>query len=192
MQLLKRIFFFISLFVLYIIFRELLELYAYASTVHPYLGYAVLIFILGTLIYFVFIPVYRILTLPVNPGPVSDQSKEAELIDLRVQNFKKNKYLKTKGYKWQSEDSGENYSGAIKIFNTECEKIRQKYVAQLFYSSSISQNGFIDAVLVLSYSVNMIKEIFILYHGRVNNRDLWQIAKKVYYSMAIAGSEGIE
>jgi hypothetical protein len=38
----------------------------------------------------------------------------------------------------------------------------------------------------------MIKEIFILYHGRVSNRDLWQIAKKVYFSVAIAGSEGIE
>jgi len=192
MQLLKRIFFFISLFALYIIFRELLELYAYAYTIHPYVGYMVLLLILGTLIYFVFIPIYRIMTLPVNPGPVSDQSKEAELIDLRVRNFKKNKYLKAKGYKWQSEDSRENFNGAIKILNSECEKIRQKYVAQLFYSSSISQNGFIDAVLVLSYSVNMIKEIFILYHGRVNNRDLWQIAKKVYYSMAIAGSEGIE
>ena len=80
MQLLKRIFFFISLFALYIIFRELLELYAYAYTFHPYVGYVVLLLILGTLIYFVFIPVYRILTLPVNPGPVSDQSKEAELI----------------------------------------------------------------------------------------------------------------
>ena len=105
MQLLKRIFFFISLFALYIILRELLEFYAYAYTFHPYAGYVVLLLILGTLIYFVFIPVYRIMTLPVNPDPVSDQSKEAELIDLRVQNFKKNKYLKAKGYKWQSEDS---------------------------------------------------------------------------------------
>ena len=54
MQLLKRIFFFISLFALYIILRELLELYAYAYTFHPYAGYVVLLLILGTLIYFGF------------------------------------------------------------------------------------------------------------------------------------------
>jgi len=78
------------------------------------------------------------------------------------------------------------------LLEKECERIRRKYVAQLFYSSSISQNGFIDALLVLSYSVNMIKDIFILYNGRVNTRDLLNIAQKVYYSIAIAGSEGIE
>jgi hypothetical protein len=192
MQLIKRIVFFISLFALYLIFRELLELYAYAYAAHPYLGYAVLFLILAVLVYFVFIPVYKIITLPVNPGPVSEKSKEEELIALRVQKFKKNKFLKTEKYQALSEDNRENYTAAVQILSRECEKIRQRYVAQLFYSSSISQNGFIDAILVLSYSVNMIKEIFILYHGRVNNRDLWQIAKKVYFSVAIAGSEGIE
>ena len=34
--------------------------------------------------------------------------------------------------------------------------------------------------------------MFILYHGRVSNKDLWAIAKKVYLSMAIGGSEGVE
>jgi len=193
MQLVKRIFFFISLFVLYIIFRELLELYAYAYSAHPYLGYAVLLLLTIALIYFVCIPLYKIYTLPVNPGPVSDKKKEDELIELRVRNFKKNKFIKEKdSEEITAENLKDNYNKTIKILEEECEQIRRRYVAQLFYSSSISQNGFIDAVLVLSYSVNMIKEIFILYHGRVNNRDLWNIAKKVYYSVAIAGSEGIE
>ena len=193
MQILKRILFFISLFAFYIIFRELIELYVYSYSVHPYLGYAVLLLLIIALVYFVFIPVYKIFTLPVNPGPVSVQEKEDDLINQRVRNFSKNKYLLDKiSAESNSDDIHEAYKKSIAILQKECEQIRQRYVAQLFYSSSISQNGFIDAILVLSYSVNMIKEIFILYHGRVNNRDLWNISKKVYYSVAIAGSEGIE
>jgi hypothetical protein len=153
----------------------------------------VLIIILIAFIYFVFIPVYKIFTLPVNPGPVSSKSLEQKLIADRVKRFSKNKYLKENNIEIKTtDDINEDYDQTISILEEECTRIRKKYVAQLFYSSSISQNGFIDALLVLSYSVNMVKEIFILYNGRVTNRDLWNISKKIYLSIAIAGSEGIE
>jgi hypothetical protein len=192
MQLIKRIFFFISLFFLYIIIRELISLYTYSYTIHPFLGYGVMVLLLVALMYFVIIPAYRIIAIPVNPGPVSQAEKEEELIRERIKRFQKNKILVEKNNLDFSGDIREQYNQAIQVLEKECEKIRKKYVAQLFYSSSISQNGFIDALLVLSYSVNMVKEIFILYNGRVSNRDLINITKKIYYSVAIAGSEGIE
>jgi len=193
MQIIKRILFFISLFLLYIIIRELLELYYYAQTVHPLLGYVVLAIIMMSFIYFVFIPVYKIFTLPVNPGPVLSKSKEEALIASRTKKFSKNKFLIDRQDDTNDAvDFRERYTQTIQILEQECANIRKKYVAQLFYSSSISQNGFIDAMLVLSYSVNMVKDIFVLYNGRVTNRDLFNIAKKIYYSIAIAGSEGIE
>ena len=193
MQIFRRILFFISLFFIYIIIRELLELYFYSRTIHPILGYAVLVIIITTLFYFVFIPVFKIITLPVSPGPVLSKSKEEALINLRIKKFSKNKYLTDKQIDLHRPgDHRELYDRTIQILKKECIKIRKKYVAQLFYSSSISQNGFIDAMLVLSYSINLVKDIFILYHGRVTNRDLLNIAKKIYYSIAIAGSEGIE
>ena len=193
MQILKRILFFISLFLIYIIIRELLELYYYAQSIHPALGFIVLVLILIASVYFVFIPVYKIFTLPVNPGPVLSKSKEEALIAKRLKRFTKNKFLYDKKIEnISSPDSRAQYAQTIQILEKECANIRKKYVAQLFYSSSISQNGFIDAMLVLSYSVNMVKDIFVLYNGRVNNRDLLNITKKIYYSIAIAGSEGIE
>jgi hypothetical protein len=170
-----------------------MELYFYAQSVHPIIGYVVLAVILWVLIYFVFIPIFKIFTLPVNPGPVSSKSDEQVLIAERVKRFSKNKFLKEKNLDVNvSKDVNQRYSQTIKILEEECSRIRKKYVAQLFYSSSISQNGFIDALLVLSYSVNLVKDIFILYNGRVSNRDLWNISKKIYFSIAIAGSEGIE
>ena len=193
MQILKRIIYFISLFFIYIIIRELLELYYYAQSIHPIFGYAVLAIILIAFIYFVFVPLYKIFTLPVNPGPVLSKSKEEALIAKRVKRFTKNKFLQDKQIDIDdAKDNRERYTQTIQILEKESANIRKKYVAQLFYSSSISQNGFIDAMLVLSYSVNMVKDIFVLYNGRVTNRDLLNIAKKIYFSIAIAGSEGIE
>lgn len=193
MVLIKRVLFFFSLFIVYIIAKEFVSLYFYSQSIHPVLGYIVLATILAVTGYFVVIPVYKIFTLPVNPGPVSIKSKEADLINTRLTKFAKNRFLNGTGViKKMPEDNRQRYDQTVTVLEEECENIRKKYVAQLFYSSSISQNGFIDAMLVLSYSVNMIKEIFILYNGRVTNRDLMVIAKKIYYSIAIAGSEGIE
>ncbi len=193
MQLIKRIFFFISLFFFYIIIRELISLYTYSYTIHPFFGYGVLVLLLASVIYFVVIPVYRILIIPVNPGPVSKAEMEEDLISDRSKRFQKNKFLiENSKAASSSSDIREQYGETIKILEKECEQIRKRYVAQLFYGSSISQNGFIDALLVLSYSINMVKDIFILYNGRVTNRDLFNITKKIYYSVAIAGSEGIE
>lgn len=191
--LIKRVLFFISLFFIYIIAREFVSLYFYSYSIHPLFGYIMLAIILTLTGYFVIIPIYKIFTLPVNPGPVSSASKEIDLIDIRLIKFNKNRFLQESNIQNNLEkDKRKQYDQIVSVLEKECEKIRKKYVAQLFYSSSISQNGFIDAMLVLSSSVNMIKEIFILYNGRVTNRDLIVIAKKIYYSIAIAGSEGIE
>jgi hypothetical protein len=80
----------------------------------------------------------------------------------------------------------------IKILEKEAFVIRRKYVSQVFYRTGIIQNGFIDALLILSSSVALIKDLFVLYNGRVSNKDVWIIAKQVYYSMVIGGSETVE
>jgi len=110
-----------------------------------------------------------------------------------MKNFKSNPFLLDSHFDFESLAYDEGGHGKIlDCLQPEAERIRRKYVTQLFYSSSIAQNGFLDAILILSSSVNLVKELFILYHGRVSNKDLWAIARKVYYSMAIGGSEGVE
>jgi hypothetical protein len=193
MKILRRLLYFFSLFIFYLIFREFIDLYLSARSIDPVLGYTVLAVIFLVIVYFVIIPIYRILTLPVAPGPVADKAQEAALIRSRTERFAKNPYLIALGKQHpEGEDDRQYYQRTMELLSRECRKIRQRYVAQLFYASSVSQNGFIDAVLVLSSSINMVKEIFILYNGRVNTRDLITIAKKIYFAIAIAGSEGIE
>jgi hypothetical protein len=193
MKTFKKILFFFSLFLLYLILKEFIELYNLARSIHPYFAYAVFIALTAFLIYFAVIPVFQIFKMSPNYAPVKRREEISEIIEKRINNFKKNKFLLKSSFDFSNiQNDEESYNRIISFLEKESNRIRKKYVSRLFYSTSISQNGFIDAVLILSSSVNLIKEIFILYNGRTGNRDLFTIAKKVYYSIAIGGSEGVE
>jgi len=193
MKMLKRFILFILILFIYLIVREMLNFYVLAYSANPYLGYAVLLLLIVTLFYFVIIPMYRISRLSGDPGPVRKRSKELELIDMRLQRSMNNPYLKEIKFEHPKLGSAhERYELTTAELSRRCDEIRRKYIVHLFYSTAVSQYGFIDAILILSANVNMVKEIFTLYTGRASGRDLWQIMKQIYYSIAIGGSEGVE
>ncbi len=189
----KKILFFLSFFVLFFIIKEFISFYAYLKAIDPILA-LISISLLGALtVYFVVIPVMQILSIPVNPSPTTHLSLEMNVIEKRMKRFKNNQFLLARGMDLQKlQPTREDYSQVIKILNKESEKIRRKYVSQVFYRTGIVQNGFLDALLILSSSVAMVKDIFILYNGRVSNRDIWRIGKQVYYSILVGGSEAAE
>jgi len=193
MNYLKRLLFFLSLFFLYVIAKECLQLYILLHTMHPLAAYLFAFLVLIAFIHFVAIPLFRILSMPAAYGPVHDPSREARLIAKRIKRFKKNKYLIQQGFDVTSltEDRA-SYDRVIAEMNQAAEQQRRKDIPQLFYATAVVQNGFLDALLILSAAINHIKEIFILYNGRVSNRDLMIILKKIYYAMAIGGSEAAE
>ncbi|MBC8375585.1 MAG: DUF697 domain-containing protein [FCB group bacterium] len=190
---LKRLILFVIALFAYLILREMLNFYVLAYTANPYLGYLVLAILISVLIYFVVIPLYRISRLSGDPGPVRKKRKEAELMEMRIQRRMGNKLLSETGYILpQTGTVQERYDSSGIELSQRCDEIRRKYVVHLFYSSAVSQYGFIDAILIFSANVNLVKEIFTLYTGRATGRDLWQIMKQIYYSVAIGGSEGVE
>jgi hypothetical protein len=163
------------------------------ESVHPYLGYAALAGITAFVGYFIVVPVVQILRMPRNVGPTKNLEKIPDIARMRMRHLRKNPQLATLDIDLQTiPETVDGYKQIIGCLELEAERIRKKYVLQLFYSSAIAQNGFLDAVLILSSSVNLVKELFLLYRGRVSNRDLMAIARRVYYSMAIGGSEGVE
>lgn len=193
MKIIKKILWFFTLFLLYIIIKEFLSLYSYLKSIDPYLGYAGLIVFASIFIYFVLIPVFKILRIKSVYGPVHDKNKVDSLLKRRIDNFKINPYLLDNEFDFSEIEYNEvGYKKIIKVLNKRADKIRKSHISQIFYSTAVAQNGFLDALFILSASINHVKEIFILYNGRVSNRDLWVIAKNVYLSMAIGGSEGAE
>jgi len=193
MKYITRVLFFVSLFLFYVVAKEFLGLYVYLNSIHPNVGYGFLILLGISLIFLVIIPVVNILRFPRHFAPIMDKTKECEELKIRIARFRKNKYLKSIDFDFSdvTEDL-EGYNKIIKVLEKETDKIRRNHISQLFYSTAIAQNGFLDAMFIISASINHVKEIFILYNGRVTNRDLFKIAGKIYYSIAIGGSEGVE
>ena len=131
--------------------------------------------------------------MPVNPGPVTRKAEEDKLIARRIRKLRKNRALSGYGIDPATlRETREDYDRVMLALDKEAAKIRRKYVSQVFYRTGIIQNGFIDALLILSSSTALIKELFILYNGRVSNKDILTIARQVYYSLVIGGSETVE
>jgi hypothetical protein len=192
-QHIKRIIAFLSIILIYFIAKEFLDLYVTLNALNSYLAYAFLLVAAGVFVYFVGIPIYRIITIPKAPAPLKSEENIDKEIGKRFELLAANPYLLSTGYDLAPVPrTKEGYENVMKVLKKESARIRNRYVNGLFYSSAISQNGFIDAILILSSSVNLVKDTFVLYNGRVSNRDLLAIGKQVYYSMAIGGSETVE
>jgi hypothetical protein len=186
----KKIIFFLSLFLLYFIVKEFIGLYVLLQDVHPYAAYGFILLSAAALVYFVAIPAYRIIAMPSGYAPVRSEEGIDKVIAKRMEALHENTHLKETGYDFSAvTDDRLRFEQAMSVLNVRCAEIRKKYVNQLFYSTAIVQNGFIDAILILSASVNLTRETFILYNGRVSYKDMLNIGKQVYYSMAIGGSE---
>ena len=193
MKYIKKVLFFLTLFLFYFIFKEFFSLYFYLKSLDPYFAYGFLVLLSIGIIYFVLIPIFNIIRYPRHYAPVKDKSKAEGELKKRINRFRTNKYLKSINFDFSViKEDEESYKKIISTLEKETARIRKEHVSQLFYSTTIAQNGFLDAIFILSASINLIKDIFILYNGRVSNRDLWKITGKIYYAVAIGGSEGVE
>ena len=189
---LKKIFLFFTFFLVFFVAKEFVELYSSIKSLHPMLGWVYL----GTLgiaaTYLIFLPVYHLLRIPVGPAPTLDKTEEDKIIKSRVKRFKNVHHNDGLLDITPQEDYRKEYALMVKNLGKESYKIRRKYVMKVFYGTGIVQNGFFDAFIILSSNISMVKELFLLYNGRVSYRDLLRIAKQVYYSLAIGGSEVVE
>ncbi len=193
MKYIKKVFFFLTLFLFYIIFKEFISLYAYLQSIDRYFAYGFLILLGAALLFLVIIPIFNIIRYPRHYSPVYNKDKASEERIKRIRRFRNNKYLSRINFDFSNiQEDDESYNRIISVLEKETARIRKKHVSQLFYSTTIAQNGFLDAIFILSSSINLIKDIFILYNGRISNRDLWKIMGKIYYAVAIGGSEGVE
>ncbi len=191
MKLLRKICIFLSIVLSLIIIREFIAIYSDLMGISKYLGYSFIAFSVFVIIYFIAMPAVKILAMPKRFAPTTDKDEKGSVIAGRLKQFRKNTYLTGIDFGFSS-DPEEAYNKAIAVLSEETRKIRKTYVSRVFYGTAVSQNGFLDAIVLLSASVNMVKDIFVVYNGRVSNSDLWCIGRKIYAAIAIAGSESVE
>ncbi len=191
MQLIRKIIFLFAIAISIIIVREFISIYSDLRSIDEYLGYAFIIFISLILIYFAFIPLIKILLIPRSFSPSKNINEIELILKKRLKSFETNRLVQNIISNTATSPE-QRYQEAVKILEDKTNQIRQKYISRIFYSTAISQNGFLDAIIILSASINLIKEIFIIYNGRVSNKDLFSIGRKIYTAIAIGGSEGVE
>ncbi|MEA1973431.1 MAG: hypothetical protein U9N34_09090, partial [Candidatus Cloacimonadota bacterium] len=191
MKYLIKLFYFFSLFIIYIILKEFLELYAVTKSIHPYFGYSVMIILVSFIIYFGIAPLLKIVSMKNTFSPIKDENQIEMQLQKRMEAFKKNPAIDFNVLNLTGNLQAD-YDLIVQQLEKKSNEIRHDYVTRLFVSTTVSQNGFIDSILIFSASVNLIKEIFTLYQGRTNIKNVFSIFKEVYLSMAIGGSQGVE
>lgn len=191
MKTVKKIVFLISLSISVIIVREFLSIYNDLKQIDEYYGYVFLILCSLITIVFIIKPMLQVLILPSYIPPTKNRNEIERVLKKRVNRLQKNKYLKNFDFgKYNSLDLA--YKDAVNILESKVDQVRQEYISKVFYSTALVQNGFMDSIIILSANINLIKEIFTIYNGRATAKDLVHIATKIYTSLAIAGSEGVE
>ena len=191
MQLIRKIIFLFSIGISIIIVKEFISIYNDLRNINAYFGYSFLIIISLVLIYFAIIPLIKIFILPKSFSPSKNKSEIESIYLKRLLRFRKNILLQSYDFN-TSKTNEEKYNDSISILQERIVILRKQYISKVFYSTAVSQKGFLDALIILSASINLVKEIFITYNGRVSNKDLFGIGRKVYTAMAIGGSEGVE
>lgn len=168
-------------------------LYYYLYQNDPILAYVFLGVLAAVAIFYILIPAIRVFftkrfSLPAkNPSEIEQKRKE------RMEHFAKNKLVIAGGIKPEAlEPTQENYDKIVDILSRESAKVRKKYVSKVFYITAIVQNGFLDALFILSLSVQLINDTFKVFNGRPPGMQMWDISKKIYYSIIIGGSEAAE
>ncbi len=189
LRLLSKIILVSSLAALLILAGETLRLFQFLYRIGPVWAWSFLALLISFVFLYLLLPLIRVLTLPAYPPPARDPESEISVLRERVRR------LQPPGSHFDQESEfriRESYQELMKEKERSVDAIRRRYVRQLFYSSSIAQNGLLDALLILGSAFNACREIFAVYHGRVNLRELWHILRNIYYSMAIGGSEVTE
>lgn len=189
----KKVLLFFSIILLIFVVREFLELYVLLESVHPVMGYAYILAVFILLAYFVIFPIWRIFRIPAGFKPVKSVRRIDKEIAKRLTVLKVNPYLRRINFDFSSvQNDHQSYERIVGILSKECANIRKKYVKLLFISTAASPNGFLDAILILSANVSIVKEIFVLYNNRMTCRDLWPISRQIFNSVLIGGSEIVE
>ncbi len=193
MKLIKRLITLTCLVFVYFIVKELLFLYSSLYSIHPYVAFGFIAIVLLLFIIYVIVPVIRILSIPVFKSPTVDGSDRNSILKSRLNNLRMNKHLISAGIVNQQFNSDEEeYEQYIIALKPAVSEIRKGYVKKVFITTMIAQNGFLDAFILLTTNFSMVKDIFSMYHGRVNNVDLFKIYGSVFRVIAIGGSNVTE
>jgi hypothetical protein len=177
-----------------------LVLYREARAVHPLLGALVLIAVAAGIVLLVLVPIAQVLRLPGALTRPSEQSgpKWDRFVRRYAKRLARNSLVRAGHAEINALDTALREKGdaallevesakAVTYLDGEARKIVARHAAAVFTATAISQSGRLDAAIVLSAQLRLVKEIAELYYQRPRPRELWAVYVNVGASVFVAG-----
>lgn len=191
---LRRLLILVILFFLFLGVREFIATYLMFRDMHYLLGYAFSAAVLLIIIWFGLVPALKILRLPKLAGPYAGQRAPLEHLQAVARILLKNKnvhQLCTAGDIQNLTSVDEPVlRTAIENIHKELSKalhVRRKLVVnQVFVGTALSQNGILDALIVLGRNVSMVYQTYNFYNGRPDTLGLFRIFKSCLKAVIIS------
>lgn len=178
-----------------------LFLYREAASVHQVLGWFVAALLVVGIALLIVYPVVRLLRLPnalARPGETSG-ARWDRFVRRYAQRLVRNRLLKT-GYGGLAEIEAalDRTSGSIDALEVEigravryldhrAQEAITRHAAAVFIATAVSQSGRLDAAVVISAQLRMVREIGEIYYQRPRPRELWSLYANVGASTFLAG-----
>ena len=156
-----------------------------ANTVSPLLGRIVLIFLLAAFGVIVLVPLAIIVRMPRALRPPLNAQSPGYQVYLRqlAARLKKNPHLA--GTAMELTDRTE-IEAALKILDTHVDGIIKETATTIFVSTAISQNGMLDALMVLTAQTRMIWKIARVYSQRPSISEMLRLYSNVGATLFVA------
>ena len=152
-----------------------------ATAINPTFGLIVLFGLSALVGLLTLMPVYLFLKLP-QPLRLT-KGKEQEFRHKYFKRLKQNEFLKKQQISPTTDDDLEE---VLEVLNKEADKITKSTASSVFLTTSISQNGKLDAITVLATQSRMVWRIAHLYYQRPTLRELWYLYANVGAATLVA------
>ena len=131
-------------------------------------------------------PIVLFLRLPKALIPPDDETSPAfeKHLSLLKTRLKTNPYMRDSGLVLETREDVEK---AIAVLDARAEDIIKDTASQVFISTAISQNGNLDAILVLSAQSRMVWQVAHVYSQRPALREMAQLYANVIFTTFVAG-----
>lgn len=182
-----------------------LVLYREASAVHPALGWVVAAMIAAGVVLLIGVPVIQVLRLPgairrprETAGPKWDRFLRTYGRRLLGNQALREDYERLGDLRAALEGSpGEvgkaagdlegQVALAVRHLDRKAQTIIGRHAAAVFTATAVSQSGRLDAAIVISAQLRMVREIATLYYQRPGPRELWALYANVGAATFLAG-----
>ncbi|MDP6725426.1 MAG: DUF697 domain-containing protein, partial [Arenicellales bacterium] len=185
----KRIFVLISLLILawgmIIVINQTNQIIQLATNIDERLGQGVLWGLITLYAILILIPIILFLRLPkaLVPPDHEDSPEFEKHLSLLSTCLKTNPQIEG-----LSLENREDIEKAIEVLDGKSEEIIKDTASQVFMSTAISQNGNLDALLVLSAQSKMIWQVAHIYYQRPTLREITQLYANVLSTALVASN----